>query len=434
MKQGTVLGGSLCGSSTAELCKEIKHGGAPILNEIIKTVLFVDDSTTANIGFNDTIKSHQKVVLFSNRKRWELNETKCFQLIINEKNSIPPPILYINGHELERVMSTKLLGDILSSNGSNNSMIEERTKKARTATISIMSLCSDVTLGYHRVKVLIMLYIAIFIAAVLFNSQVWSNITITQENKLQTVQLKFLKRTLHAPNSTSNAFTFLEFGVLPIKYEIHKRKLMFYHHIFTLPTTDPVFKVHTQQQKLPFEKNWTNEVYKLLEVYSLDVIDITAISKKEWKKVVEENIKAEAFQALSKECRSKTKTYSLKHETFTPQKYLTSLSFELSSLLFKIRSKNLKCRNNHHSSSQSLICRLCDVSIETQEHIVNCTLVRGDNPPIAFEQFYQPHIEPECIDIFDLIEVRDRYKLFLKLTNSNNMAGGDDSIGNLVHT
>ena len=331
-------------------------------------------------------------------------------------------------------MSTKLLGDILSSNGSNNSMIEERTKKARTATISIMSLCSDVTLGYHRVKVLIMLYIAIFIAAVLFNSQVWSNITITQETKLQTVQLKFLKRTLHAPNSTSNAFTFLEFGVLPIKYEIHKRKLMFYHHIFTLPTTDPVFKVHTQQQKLPFEKNWTNEVYKLLEVYSLDVIDITAISKKEWKKVVEENIKAEAFQALSKECRSKTKTYSLKHETFTPQKYLTSLSFELSSLLFKIRSKNLKCRNNHHSSSQSLICRLCDVSIETQEHIVNCTLVRGDNPPITFEQFYQPHIEPECIDIFDLIEVRDRYKLFLKLTNSNNMAGGDDSIGNLVHT
>ena len=144
VKQGTVLGGSLCGSSTAELCKEIKHGGAPILNEIIKTVLFVDDSTTANIGFNDTIKSHQKVVLFSNRKRWELNETKCFQLIINEKNSIPPPILYINGHELERVMSTKLLGDILSSNGSNNSMIEERTKKARTATISIMSLCSDV--------------------------------------------------------------------------------------------------------------------------------------------------------------------------------------------------------------------------------------------------------------------------------------------------
>ena len=190
-------------------------------------------------------------------------------------------------------------------------MIEERTKKARTATISIMSLCSDVTLGYHRVKVLIMLYIAIFIAAVLFNSQVWSNITITQENKLQTVQLKFLKRTLHAPNSTSNAFTFLEFGVLPIKYEIHKRKLMFYHHIFTLPTTDPVFKVHTQQQKLPFEKNWTNEVYKLLEVYSLDVIDITAISKKEWKKVVEENIKAEAFQALSKECRSKTKTYTV---------------------------------------------------------------------------------------------------------------------------
>ena len=91
VKQGTVLGGSLCGSSTAELCKEIKHGGAPILSEIIKTVLFVDDSTTANIGFNDTIDCHEKVVLFSKRKNWELNETKCVLLVINEKKSTPPP-------------------------------------------------------------------------------------------------------------------------------------------------------------------------------------------------------------------------------------------------------------------------------------------------------------------------------------------------------
>ena len=94
VKQGTVLGGSLCGSSTAELCKEIKHGGAPILSEIIKTVLFVDDSTTANISFNDTIDSHEKVVLFSKRKNWELNETKCVLLVINEKKSTPPPLLY----------------------------------------------------------------------------------------------------------------------------------------------------------------------------------------------------------------------------------------------------------------------------------------------------------------------------------------------------
>ena len=181
-------------------------------------------------------------------------------------------------------MATKLLGDILSSDGKNNKMIDERTQKARSATISIMSLCSDVTLGYHRVKVLCLLYAAIFLAAVLFNAQVWSNVTTTQEKKLQTVQLKFLKRTIQAPNSTSNAFTFLEFGLLPIRYEIHKRKLMFYHHIYSLPTTDPVFRVHLEQRKLPFEKNWTNEVSALIAAYSLEEKDISKISKGEWKK------------------------------------------------------------------------------------------------------------------------------------------------------
>jgi hypothetical protein len=33
VKQGTVLGTTLCGSTTAELCTELNHGGASILTE-----------------------------------------------------------------------------------------------------------------------------------------------------------------------------------------------------------------------------------------------------------------------------------------------------------------------------------------------------------------------------------------------------------------
>ena len=73
VKQGTVLGGSLCGSTIAELCSDLKLGGASLLDEKIGVVLFVDDTTTLNVTFNDVLKCHQIVVHFS-YKRLKLNQ------------------------------------------------------------------------------------------------------------------------------------------------------------------------------------------------------------------------------------------------------------------------------------------------------------------------------------------------------------------------
>ena len=65
VKQGTVLGSTLCSSSTAELCKKLDKGGVSIANQTIKAVLFVDDTITLNTNINDTINAHQRVILFS---------------------------------------------------------------------------------------------------------------------------------------------------------------------------------------------------------------------------------------------------------------------------------------------------------------------------------------------------------------------------------
>ena len=155
VKQGTVLGGSLCASATAELCKDLKRGGAPVLTESIKAILFVDDTVTANIQFRFARETHLAVTLFSNKKKSELNETKCDLMIMNYKKDLPPPDLYIDEHVLQLTQTSRYLGDIISSNGTNNDLVNDRVKKARTATISILAMCNDVTLGYHRVKVLL---------------------------------------------------------------------------------------------------------------------------------------------------------------------------------------------------------------------------------------------------------------------------------------
>ena len=235
---------------------------------------------------------------------------------------------------------------------------------------------------------------------------------------------------MHAPSSTPNAFVFLELGILPMKYEIHKRKLMFYHHIHTLSDDDPVLKVHIQQKRLPFENNWTTETASLLTLYNLNDIDIKEISREKWKDMISETITNQALLDLSKESKDKTKIYCLNYQSFSMQKYITSLPFELASLIFKIRSKGLKCSNNHHSSHKDIICRLCNVCVENQEHIINCRCVRAaDDPIISLTHYYQPELDIDTIDILELTSIKERYKRFLMLINN----GPPEDQPSLVH-
>ena len=374
-----------------------------------EAVLFVDDTITANTNITGVIKSHEHFIRFSRRKRLGLNAPKCVMIVVNPRSDIPQPVLYVDGIEIQVVSFTKYLGDIISASGSNNELIQDRVKKGKAIIISALSLCNEITLGNHYIRSSVLIYKAIFLASVLFNSQAWTNITKTQINQLRTVQLKYLKRTLQVPNSTPNAFTFLEFGILPVEYEIHRRQLMFLHHIHTLPPDDPVFKIFQQQKLLPYEKNWWNSISDLLLKYDLVDTDYCNISKDEWKCIVDTNITDYAFIQLKNECSKMTKTYHLRYETFEQQPYLSSCPSHIARLIFKIRGRILNCRDNHHTSNEITTCRVCNIHIETQSHTINCKTVFPSHPTISIQTYMSSTFE---VDLNQLQEIENRHKHF----------------------
>ena len=376
-------------------------------------MLFVNDTTTLNVTFNDALKCHQIVVHFSNKKRLKLNVPKCVLLVVNGKDCYPTPELFVDGEEIECVQSSKLLGDMLSANGSNSDLILDRVKKAKAVIISILSLCSAINLGYHCFRVILLLYRVVFLASVLFNAQTLTNLTKSQFDQLRTIQLKFLKRMIRTPNATPNAFTFLELGVLPIDYEVHKRQLVFLHHILTLPQSDPVYKLYEKQKLLKYEKNWANDIESLLLTYSLQSEDVASMSKLTWKNKVTSSITSSALKTLQETCSSQTKTYMHTYETFTQQQYITAYPPHLASFLFKLRGRSLNCRDNHHSSNKSIIYRLCDVDIESQFHIMNCVFVRGTNQIIPLEPYLCNIVPLDKLN--ELQELKDRYTTFQEL-------------------
>ena len=236
----------------------------------------------------------------------------------------------------------------------------------------------SLAMGYDSALIM---YNSVLVSTLFYNCQAWSNITKEDVLKLERMQLKFLKRIMQAPMSTTNCFVFLEFGVLPTKYVIDIRQLTFLHHICNLDSDDPVKQVYESQKKLPYEKNWANNIITVIEKYDLGepAARINRMNKNGWKKLVKSSVSNQAFIQMTNECRSKSKTSSLSYNSLKRQSYLYEYNTNHAKMIFKFRSRTISCKVNQKSSFTDLKCRLCKSCEETQDHIINCQAVRQDD-------------------------------------------------------
>ena len=265
------------------------------------------------------------------------------------------------------------------------------------------------------IKTTMTLHESVFLPVILFNSAVWTNLAATDIKKLQTIQLKYLKRIVRAPYSTPNAFVFLEYGVLPIEYLIHIRQLTFLHHITHLDQNDPVFVMFKQQQQLPYEKNWTNHILNLLRQYNIQFSEVETSSKDKWKLTVKSAVRTVAFHTLTEQIASKSKTQHLEYLDIALQPYLLHYTHKQASTIFKIRSRSTECKQNRKSANDNMLCRLCETSEETQTHVTNCPVL-SPNGPILDLNCIMGHIVPTDYD--ETMEICSRFNEFSKQINT----------------
>ena len=134
----------------------------------------------------------------------------------------------------------KYLADIFNSQGNNSDMILERIKKAVGAIIELFSLSKEAIFGKYQMSNQIRLYKTVFLPRLLYNSETWTNLSDNDFSNLQNVRLNYLRRIMEVPRSTPIHNTFLEFGILPIQFEIEQRQLCYLIQIIVKDEYDPV--------------------------------------------------------------------------------------------------------------------------------------------------------------------------------------------------
>ena len=342
VKQGAILGSSLCSASTGEYCQVNK--GVTVGDVQIASLAYVDDVIDLNGNDEDTVQAHQNAEVFAKRKKLTHAPEKCNLMLINRRNkkNIKVPELKINEEIMEEVHQMVCLGDVFNSKGNNDDLINDRVKRGTASMVSIHGFMREMSLGVHTISVYLLLHHAIFLASMLFNAQAWSNITEKNMSNLTTIQMRFLKKAMSAKQATTNSFMYLELGVLPIAQEVHKRQLTFFHHIVNLAEDDPVRKMWQYQRQLPNYNNWWNGIENLIVKYNIELSEeqIKSISKDTFKQKVKKAITQVAFEDLRKECQAKEKTKQLVYQEYKTQPYIQSLYPNHSKIIFKFPPKN----------------------------------------------------------------------------------------------
>ena len=371
VEQGTVLGSTAYRASDVSVCGTNK--GVCVGTAQVSSLLYVDDTIDISGSSHDAETAHTNALVFEKKKKLTYSITKCKTMKMNSKKKDATPNLYIGEEKIEEVEKIIYLGDIINNKGSNSDLIEDRVKRGTSAMVRIEALIREVAVGVHTTSLHVLLYQSLFVPSIFFNSESWSNLRVKDTETLAGLQLKMLKKIMRVPLSTTNSFTFLEMGILPVQYVIEIRQLCFLHHITSLEDNDPVKIMWKNQKELSSEgeKNWWSGVSSVMQKYGI-IEEDTKLGKAKYKNKVKEAVERVAFENLKMKCISKSKTTHLQYKELRMQTYLKCMYQKQGKIVFQIRSKSLNIKTYCPYRYKDKICRKCDVDEESLKHITNC--------------------------------------------------------------
>ena len=132
-------------------------------------------SLTATL--TDRESAHKNTLTFTKENNLSLSGTKCHGMAMNNNGELPDAMEIDADKKVLPSREIVYLGDVFNELANNDGLIKDRVQRGTKAMICIASLIQEANVGIYEVSVWILLYRALFLSTVLFNSQTWSRLT-----------------------------------------------------------------------------------------------------------------------------------------------------------------------------------------------------------------------------------------------------------------
>ena len=259
----------------------------------IPPLAMLDDLISISECGHKTAMAHSYIKFKTSSKKLQFGSQKCKKMHIGKTKEEYKclPVFVDNWTEVieecdggkmkikdvcdgEEIMEEKdderYLGDVISKDGRNIKNIQARVNKGTGIVKNILTYLEGIPFGKYHFEAGILLRNSLLVSSMLFNSEAWYNVTDSELNLLETVDLMLLRGILKTPTSTPNEMMYFELGIIPFREIIRKRRLGFLFYILKENKDSMVYKFFECQKKNKTKKDWVTTILKDLEKLKID--------------------------------------------------------------------------------------------------------------------------------------------------------------------
>ena len=137
----------------------------------------------------------------------------------------------VHEHSINVTNFETYLGDIVCNSGTNDKNIEKRHNQGIGSVAQIFTMLGQVSLGHYHFEIALVLRDSMLVSKLVFNSEVWYNITIKQILKLEQIDEMFFRKLFSLAKSAPREGMYIECGKMAIRFITWMRQIMYYRHI-----------------------------------------------------------------------------------------------------------------------------------------------------------------------------------------------------------
>ena len=424
--QGTVWGSLMCTVTMDKLGKLIYNNNNLLYKYKgtvdIPSLGMVDDIMSIQECSEKVVMTNSVVNAFIESKKLKFSDSKCNRIHVSKKNikTKDCPVIKVHEATMNDAIKEKYLGDIVHENGKVKHTIEDRRNKGFAIVSEILAILNDIPLGKYKMEVGLKLRQAMLINGILFNSEVWHDVTEKDLRMLETVDEHLLRSLVKGHSKIPLEFLYLEAGALPVRFIISTRRMIYLQTLMRRNRSELTRKVYEAQTEQTTKGDYVDLLkadFDMIDV-KMDNDTIEKVSVKSYKKFIKLKVRKAALKYLNDKKETHSKIRHIEYRELKTQEYLTSALFsnEETQLLYSLRSRSLDCRENFKSKySDDFLCQLCGKQNDSQQHILICETINAQvvssqiaNSKVVYEDIFKDYRKQKEAVVFftELITIR----------------------------
>ena len=399
LKQGCNLSPTFFNLFINDFIDNIKDiPNSPKLGDInVNSLFYADDLVLIAKSKEDLQLLINKLHAFSNKWFLEVNTSKTKAMVFSRKRKNKSKVDIVFGNQdLPQCESYCYLGTTFHQNGSFKLAIDILYNKAIKAMFSILR-----TINKYRscdTSILIKLFNAMVIPIMLYNSEVWGNLSFhsnvldqsieaNPSVPVSSIQLLFFRIILGVSKKTSKFGIFSELGELPLILRVVQNMIKYWGHLRSSksPILKQALNTNMELNDKGF-KTWFSSVKQQMQIFKIEHILYTTDSNEidYQMNIIKKRIKDKYVNDWKKELDGKKDGklgfYSQYIDSFSIKDYLTNkvLPTHLKRVItrFRIGAHKLPIETGRYNSNVSRNereCPLCSCGIGDEKHyLISC--------------------------------------------------------------